>query len=162
MAEPSNAEKATWSDVTRDYVCDLQIENARLREVLNEAHREALYLAQSIWRSEYLKDSPDWEPCDDVAGIISQIDNMYAGMRLQRDEARAALQPKGEPITEDRLAERDAQIASLTGEIERAYVEGFGDGWGAYREWLTEGVEQDLCWNHSNTRAALQPKEGSQ
>jgi hypothetical protein len=52
-----------------------------------------------------------------------------------------------------------AQIASLTGEIERAYVEGFGDGWGAYREWLTEGVEQDLCWKQSSTRAALQPKE---
>lgn len=64
----------------------------QLREALGRAHREALSLAQSIWRSEYRRKSPDWEPCDTVAGIITQIDNMYAGVRRQRDEARAALQ----------------------------------------------------------------------
>lgn len=65
-----------------------------------------------------------------------------------------------------RIAERDAQIASLTAEIERlralairAYVEGFGDGWGEYDEQLSEGVERDWCWERSDTRAALQPKE---
>ena len=75
-------------------IASLTAENGRLREALSDAHREALYLAQSIWRSEYLRECPNWEPCDTVAGIITQIDNMYAGMRLQRDEARAALQPK--------------------------------------------------------------------
>ena len=59
-----------------------------------------------------------------------------------------------------------AQIATLTAENERlralairAYVEGFGDGWEVYEEGLSEGVERDLCWEHSDTRAALQPEE---
>lgn len=53
------------------------------------------------------------------------------------------------------------QIATLTAAIKRAYVEGFGDGWEVYEEGLSEGVERDLCWEHSETRAALQPKEGN-
>lgn len=36
MIEPSNAEQATWSDATRDYVCDLQIEIKRLRNDLRD------------------------------------------------------------------------------------------------------------------------------
>lgn len=40
MIEPSNAEQATWSDVTRDYVRDLQIENERLRALVEDAYYE--------------------------------------------------------------------------------------------------------------------------
>ena len=72
---------------------------------------------------------------------------------------------------EDRLTDKTsalrAQIANLTAENERlralvirAYAEGFGDGWGEYDEQLSEGVERDWCWERSDTRAALQPKEG--
>lgn len=54
---------------------------------LDAAKRAAESLATSIHRSEY-SDVTQWELCDSVAGVISQIDNMYAGVRKQRDEAR--------------------------------------------------------------------------
>jgi hypothetical protein len=58
------------------------------------------------------------------------------------------------------ILKRDAQIASLTAEIERlralvkdAYEEGWDDG--------VYAVETDGgCWLASISRAALQPKEG--
>jgi hypothetical protein len=59
------------------------------------------------------------------------------------------------------ILKRDAQIASLTGENERlralvetAYFEGYEDG--EYEG----GGQSRRCWKASNTRAALQPKEG--
>lgn len=68
------------------------------RKELDQAHHEALHLAKSIHVSEY-HDVTNWEPLDTVPGLISQIDNMYAGIREQRDfyrmkaEELAALHP---------------------------------------------------------------------
>ena len=59
-----------------------------VRGQLSAAKREAEYLATSIHRAEYSNVAPNWELCDSVAGVISQIDNMYAGVRAQRDELR--------------------------------------------------------------------------
>lgn len=58
-------------------------------EELRKAKVEAETLAKSIWRSEFKNESPEWRLCDTVAGVISQIDNMYAGVRTQRDAAIA-------------------------------------------------------------------------
>lgn len=52
-------------------------------------HRETKRLAESIWRTEYKDKAPDWSALDTTAGIISQIDNMFAGIRQERDAARA-------------------------------------------------------------------------
>lgn len=72
----------------KEIIPKLQRELAEEREHLAEAKREAEYLAAIIHRSEYADVAPDWSLCDSVAGVISQIDNMYAGVRQQRDEAR--------------------------------------------------------------------------
>ena len=64
------------------------IERDEAREQLSAAKREAEYLATSIHRAEYSNVAPNWGLCDSVAGVISQIDNMYAGVREMRDEAR--------------------------------------------------------------------------
>ena len=69
----------------------LQRERDEARGQLSAAKREAEYLATSIHRSEYSNVAPNWGLCDSVAGVISQIDNMYAGVRAQRDEAREKL-----------------------------------------------------------------------
>lgn len=61
-------------------------------EKLAEAKREAENLARSIYRTEYSDNDTGWELLESVAGVISQIDNMYAGVREQRDEALEALQ----------------------------------------------------------------------
>ena len=41
---------------------------------------EAKSLAMSLWSKYYKEESPDFYLCDSVAGIISQIDNMTAGL----------------------------------------------------------------------------------
>lgn len=38
-------------------------------------------LARCIWRDNYKNEAPDWEPLPDLAGVLSQIDNMVCGMR---------------------------------------------------------------------------------
>lgn len=38
-------------------------------------------LARCIWRDNYKNEAPDWEPLTDLAGVLSQIDNMVCGMR---------------------------------------------------------------------------------
>jgi hypothetical protein len=47
---------------------------------LAEAKREAESLAMSLWEKYYKEESPNFELCDSVAGVISQIDNMTTGL----------------------------------------------------------------------------------
>jgi len=65
----------------------LERERDEAREELRKASVEANTLATSIQKAEY-PDAKDFELLGSVAGVISQIDNMYAGVRQQRDEAR--------------------------------------------------------------------------
>lgn len=52
------------------------------------AKDELRRLLDAIWKQEYRTEAPDWQPLPDLVGMITQIDNMYAGVRSQRDEAR--------------------------------------------------------------------------
>ena len=56
------------------------------------AHREAVRLAQVMWRRTYRDAAPHWQPLDDTAGVISQIDNMHAGVLQDNDRMRFALE----------------------------------------------------------------------
>ena len=55
------------------------------------AHREAVRLAQVMWRRTYRDAAPHWQPLEDTAGVISQIDNMHAGVVEENERVRAAL-----------------------------------------------------------------------
>jgi hypothetical protein len=49
-----------------------------------QRHYETLRsLAVAIWRTNYADDAPQWEPLPDIDGIVSQIDNMAAGLGQQ-------------------------------------------------------------------------------
>ena len=37
-------------------------------------------LAVAIWEKHYKADAPDWKPLPDLMGVLTQIDNMTAGM----------------------------------------------------------------------------------
>ena len=58
---------------------------------LAEAREEAKALAVSLWIKHHRKDSPEFELCDSVAGIISQINNMVAGIIDKLEELEAQL-----------------------------------------------------------------------
>jgi len=45
-------------------------------------------LATHIWREFYSKESPDWEPLDDLFGVLTQIDNMVSGLSWESGQQR--------------------------------------------------------------------------
>lgn len=51
----------------------------KLRE-LDFARRESEGLAMALWKRHYKDESPHFELCDSVPGVISQIDNMSTGL----------------------------------------------------------------------------------
>lgn len=58
------------------------------------AYRSALSLAKALWRRHYQKESPAWKPLEgDLVGLISQIDNMAAGLSNRLDAMKATVQP---------------------------------------------------------------------
>ena len=65
-----------------DYNALSDAKDARIAELeaeRDETMREALSLARSLHKTHY-SDVTQWEPLDYPAGIISQIDNMVAGI----------------------------------------------------------------------------------
>ena len=50
-----------------------------------DAKREAESLAMALWRKWYKDDSPNFELCDSVAGVITQINNMTTGLVKEQD-----------------------------------------------------------------------------
>ena len=81
----------TDSTILYAELCKLVDENQKLERERDEARGELNALATSIQKSEY-SDAKEFELLGSVAGVISQIDNMYAGVRQQRDEAREIAQ----------------------------------------------------------------------
>jgi len=56
---------------------------------LAEARAYAHNLAISIYGQHYLDESPNWRPLPDLFGLLTQIDNMYAGLRNDLAAAEA-------------------------------------------------------------------------
>lgn len=44
----------------------------------------AARLAEAIWRKHYQQDAPEWRPLPTLAGVLTQIDNMVAGLTKPR------------------------------------------------------------------------------
>jgi hypothetical protein len=68
----------------------LQAELDALHKNLRLAMREASGLAMAMWRDFFKDASQNFSLCDSPAGVLSQIDNMYAGLRerIQLQNAR--------------------------------------------------------------------------
>ena len=65
---------------------------------LAEAKREAESLALSLWKRHYKDDAPDWGLCDSVAGVITQIDNMSAGLGVKVEEQQQTIETLREAL----------------------------------------------------------------
>lgn len=63
----------------------------RIQLGAQRAYRQARWLAASMWRNHYRLAAPNWQPLDDATGVISQIDNMYSGVRDENVQMRTAL-----------------------------------------------------------------------
>ena len=91
-----------WATDAVDELGRLQAENERLRAEQAQAMSEASSLAMSLFRKHYSSD-PDYASgavkfglCDDLRGVISQIDNMSTGLARAELEARKPLPPAKE------------------------------------------------------------------
>lgn len=58
-------------------------------------------LAVGLWQRHYREVAPQWEPCPDLAGLLSQIDNMASGLRRFDDTA-----PPSAPVGVEAAARR--------------------------------------------------------
>ena len=47
---------------------------------MNLEYECAKELAINIWKKYYKRTVPDWEPCEDLMGVLTQIDNMTCGL----------------------------------------------------------------------------------
>ncbi len=88
---------AAWLQPAADELRRLQGENERLRADQAQAMSEASSLAMSLFRKHYSSD-PDYASgavkfglCDELRGVISQIDNMSTGLARAELEARKPL-----------------------------------------------------------------------
>ena len=69
-----------------------------LRAQLAEAQREAVSLARSLFKRRYAQEPHyasgkiEWEPFNEPASVISQIDNMHAGVLQDNERMRRALE----------------------------------------------------------------------
>lgn len=86
---------------------------ARLMAQLAEGMTAASSLAMHIWDKHYKADAPNFGLCDSLPGVISQIDNMYAGLRNQLREAHE--KELRELIEKARREERESIIAEMPG-----------------------------------------------
>lgn len=136
-------------------ICDAESALAEintLRSQLAEAQREAVTLAQYLYNAcyshepDYASGKVKWEPCDTPAGVITQIDNMVAGVRAQLAEAQ-----------------RDAERLDWIIE-HRAYVVSDPDCCDGY--WLNYARPDGTLWTqateHETPRAAIDAARGEQ
>lgn len=103
---------------------------------LTRGKDELRRLMDVIWRSEFRIEAPNWKPLDDLPGMVSQIDNMYAGVRAQRDQARWDLHNPPAP-PQDREAVVEALQAWLRYD-ETDWSDSTGDMIAAYEEALAK------------------------
>lgn len=47
---------------------------------MNREYEYAKELAENIWSKFYKENAPEWEPCPDLLGVLTQIDNMVCGL----------------------------------------------------------------------------------
>lgn len=106
-----------------------------LADELEAAHREAHALAVSLHKQHFAAVG-HWEPLKEAAGLITQIDNMCAGLRSMKDDAVWAANQAQNAVAElnQRLIERQESFQAQLIRIE--------DGW---REKLRESLAQVLA-----------------
>jgi antitoxin component HigA of HigAB toxin-antitoxin module len=60
-----------------------------------DAYGHAKRLAEAIWQKHYKATAPQWKPFDDLIGVLTQIDNMTAGLTAQPAQRK--------PLTDEQI-----------------------------------------------------------
>lgn len=124
---------------------------------IEAAEREAVTLAKSMHRRHYAESAPQWECLSDVPGIISQIDNMHAGVCQQLAAAQAKLSSVYQWI------ERHSQDGFINGLTHDQNLDRIADAWADKEETMREAIKaahgaleyvmDELCTARSSEKA---------
>jgi len=123
LATKLNSECDYWKnlwDMRGEKLLALQVDKEKAEAELCKAKVEAETLATSIWRSEFQSSAPEWALCDTVAGVISQIDNMHAGVRGQRDKLQSIVDEQRKENDTLGLAHHNA-LALVSDSVQELY-----------------------------------------
>ncbi len=80
----------TWFDGEK--VVTQEIPESEVYKQEPDAYGYARRLAVAIWEQHYKDVAPQWSPLDDLMGVLTQIDNMTAGLTSHR-----------QPLTDDEI-----------------------------------------------------------
>ena len=69
----------------------------------------ATRLAKGMWERDWKQEAPNWQPFDDLVGVLTQIDNMLAGMEKKKW--------------------RNAESSDLRDNPKRNYADGLSGDW---------------------------------
>jgi len=50
---------------------------------MNDEYEYAKDIAIHIWENNYKDQAPEWEPLDDLMGVLTQIDNMTCDLGVK-------------------------------------------------------------------------------
>ena len=53
---------------------------------MQDEYTYAVRIASYMWETYYKNVAPEWEPLNDLLGVLTQIDNMIAGMNQESDD----------------------------------------------------------------------------
>ena len=84
-AFPGNSE---GNRITQKAVSDIK---QALAQQEPDDYAIAKRLAEAIYRKHYRAEAPNWEPLPDLAGVLSQIDNMTSGLVKAQQEQPASV-----------------------------------------------------------------------
>ena len=57
-------------------------------------YERAKDLALHLWAKFFKAEAPEWEPCDDLMGVLTQIDNMTTGLARQSEGHGSIMEDK--------------------------------------------------------------------
>jgi len=99
LADQIHAGNGQWMQEAANELRRLHRENKWLKAALEakdetHAYGYAKRLAEAIWSKHYKTTAPQWEPFDELIGVLTQIDNMTAGLISP---------PQRKPLTDEEI-----------------------------------------------------------
>ena len=82
----------TWFDGEK--LVTQEIAESEVYKQEPDAYGYAKRLAVAIWEQHYKDVAPHWKPLDDLMGVLTQIDNMTAGLTAQNQR---------QPLTDEEI-----------------------------------------------------------
>lgn len=148
IVDALRASKGWMTDYAEAYVDDFVTMSTHPAGGAGEAElKYAQRLAWSMWHNNYTADSPNWEVCDDLAGVLSQIDNMLTGMGRTDYATHPAPKQEG-----GRAGDKIMPVAYSLSDTNGKLI----------REWRSPNLIQYVFKDEALARAEICPRLGIQ